>query len=152
MYWWDGRSWIPAAELPAPPPPPVPPSYYMVPPPAGSAWAPSPGLRIFLIVFLVIDAVLTGLMSLFGTLGVSQGANDAGPIILWLAFLALFAVAIAALIGVVRRASWARWVALSAGIVVSLTCLGLVIGIPIIVAAARAPLAKGPSPYAPTVS
>jgi len=49
-------------------------------------------------------------------------------------------LAVVALVGVGRRSSWARWVALAAGVAASMTCLGLVIGIPIIVAAARAPI------------
>ena len=148
MYWWDGRSWIPAAQLPAPPPPPVPPSYYMVPPAAGSDWAPSPGLRAFLIVLLVIEAVLTGLFSLAGIAGVSQSPDPLGVSLLVL-FLAIFLLSVLALIAVFQRLSWARWVALAAGIGVSLTCLGLVIGIPVIVSAARAPLAREPSAYSP---
>ena len=52
-----------------------------------------------------------------------------------------------------RRQRRARWVALADGIVISLTCLGLVLGIPIIVAAARAPLGRPASPDAmPTAS
>src|SRR6059058_2498020 len=63
-------------------------------------------------------------------------------------FLALFGLAILAIVGVARRSPWARWVALADGIVISVTCLGLVLGIPI-VAAARAPLGR---PASPTVS
>jgi hypothetical protein len=43
-------------------------------------------------------------------------------------------------VGVARRAAWARVTAIIAGVAVSVTCLGLVLGIPIIIAAARAPL------------
>ncbi len=141
-----------------PPPPAAPPGYYSyVPPSASPGWAPSPGLRTFLLVFLGLDAGLTGLLSLFGTLGeiqnISQGATQdpsfATGIIFWLVFLALFGLAILAIVGVARRSPWARWVALADGIVISLTCLGLVLGIPIIVAAARAPLGR---PASPTVS
>ncbi len=91
---------------------------------------------------LVIAAVLTGLMSIFGTLGVAGGATEAFSIALWLLFVVLFAVSLAGLVGVLRRSAWGRWVALAAGIAVCVTCLGAVIGIPIIVAAARAPLSK----------
>ena len=44
-----------------------------------------------------------------------------------------------ATIGVAIRAPWSRVVAILAGIGVSVTCVGLVIGIPILVTAARAP-------------
>ncbi|TMG14229.1 MAG: hypothetical protein E6I06_01510 [Chloroflexi bacterium] len=158
LWWWDGARWVPASQAPLPPPPAAPPGYYSyVPPPASAGWAPSPGLRTFLLVFLGLDAGLTGLLSLFGTLGeiqnISQGATQdpsfATGIIFWLVFLALFGLAILAIVGVARRSPWARWVALADGIVISLTCLGLVLGIPIIVAAARAPLGR---PASPTVS
>jgi hypothetical protein len=105
---------------------------------------PSPGLRPFLIVMLAIDAVLAGLMMLFGIAAelqsFSEGQGDAGGVVFWLIFVVLFALAVVGLVGVVRRSPWSRWVALAAGITVSLTCLGSVIGIPIIVAASRAPL------------
>ena len=164
MWWWDGAKWVPANQAPVPQPPQGPPTYYhySVPPPATYGWAPSPGLRTFLLVFLGLDAGLTGLLSLFGTLGevqnLSQGSaredpNFAAGIIFWLVFVALFGLAIVAIVGVARRSPWARWVALADGIVISLTCLGLVLGIPIIVAAARAPLGRPASPDAtPTAS
>lgn len=121
-----------------PPPPAGPPAYYYATP--SNPWAPSPGLRPFLVVVLVIDAVLTGLVTLGGTLAVIQGPDDSGTITLWLVFMALFALPVAALVGVILRTRWARWLALAAGVAISLTCVGLVVGIPIIVAAARAPL------------
>ena len=161
MWWWDGAKWVPANQAPVPQPPQGPPSYYYsIPPPATSGWAPSPGLRTFLLVFLGLDAGLTGLLSLFGTLGEVQNLSQASAredpnfvagIIFWLVFVALFGLAIVAIVGVARRSPWARWVALADGIVISLTCLGLVLGIPIIVAAARAPLGRPPD-ATPTAS
>lgn len=140
MWWWTGTQWVPAQQAPMPPPPAGPPYFYGASP--GAAWAPSPGLRPFLIVVLVIDAVLTGAIALGGTLGVIGGANDASAIALWLVFVALFVLTAAALVGVFLRARWARWASIAAGIGISLTCIGLIIGIPVIVAAARAPLGK----------
>jgi hypothetical protein len=61
---------------------------------------------------------------------------------LLLVFIVLFALSLAATIGVAARSRWARIVAIAAGIAISLTCLGLVLGIPILVAAARAPLSR----------
>jgi hypothetical protein len=66
-------------------------------------------------------------------------------VVLFTAFLIMFAVSALALLGVANRASWARGAAIAAGIVVSLSCLGLVLGIPIIIAAARAPNLGGPT-------
>lgn len=142
LWWWNGMQWVPAHQAPMPSPPAVPPAYYFGA--AGNPLAPSPGLRPFLIVVLVIDAVLSALLSLTGTLAVIQGPNDTGTITLWLVFVLLFLVTVAALVGVVVRARWARWAAIAAGVAISLTCLGLVVGIPIIIAAARAPLARTP--------
>ena len=117
----------------------MPPAYTYAAPPA---LGPSRGLRTFLIVVLAIDVAATGFMSLFGLLGVAGGSNSPSGDVLWLVFVVLLALAVVALVAVIARASWARWVALAAGIAVCFTCLGLVIGIPIIVAAARAPLGR----------
>jgi len=153
IWWWDGTRWIPASQAPVPPPPPlVPPSYENVPP--ATTWVapppvelkPSPGLRTFLIVVLGVDIAATGFMSVFGLLavvgGAAGGADEPSGAVLLGIFVVLLALAVAGLIGVIVRAVWARWVALAAGIAVCLTCLGAVIGIPIIVAASRAPLGK----------
>jgi hypothetical protein len=97
-------------------------------------------LRVFLIVMLAVATLLTGLMGLWGAVSVTGGYHDG--IFLWLLFVALFVLSLVALIGVLRRSAWGRWVALAAGIAVCITCLGALIGIPIVVAAARAPLGK----------
>ncbi len=101
--------------------------------------APSPGLRIFLIVMLGITTAVTGLFALFGVLGVAGGANDTAAITVAAAFVVLLLASVIALVGVSIRASWARLAAILAGVAVSITCLGLLLGIPILVAAARAP-------------
>jgi len=102
--------------------------------------APSPGLRLFLLVVLIVAAVIFGLLTLFGVAGITGGATDTGSIVLFLVFLVVFALSLAATVGVAIRSRWARIAAIAAGIAVSLTCLGLVLGIPILVASARAPL------------
>jgi hypothetical protein len=140
MWYWDGARWIPSNQAPMPPPPP--PMAYPYAPPTQYVWKPSPGLRTFLIVVLAIDVAITGFMTLFGVLGVAGGADEPGGAILLSIFAVLLALAVVALVGVVIRSVWARWVALAAGIAVSLTCLGSIVGIPIIVAASRAPLGK----------
>jgi hypothetical protein len=118
--------------------------------------APSPGLRAFLLVVLVAASVIWGLFTVFGILGVSQNAmqsstfssaqwNDFyGGLVFFGIIALLFAISLLATVGVFARASWARWAAIAAGIASCLTCLGLVLGIPILVAAARAPLARKP--------
>lgn len=141
QWWWDGAQWQPRSAFMPPPSPygsaqPVVP-YWNAPPPV--SLAPSPGLRIFLIVVLAITTGVTGFFALFGVLGVAGGANDTAAITLAAAFVVLLIASVIALVGVSIRASWARVAAILAGVAVSLTCLGLVLGIPILVAAARAP-------------
>jgi hypothetical protein len=116
----------------------VPPPGFFTPSPI--VLTPSPGLRVALIVALALDAVLSGFFALFGVLGVAGGGStDSG--VDWLAafFILWFAVTLLGLIGVAIRARWSRWAAIAAGIVVCVTCLGLVLGIPILITAARAP-------------
>ena len=119
--------------------------------PAPYVLTPSPGLRVFLLVVLLIASVIWGLFTVFGILGVSQNAmhsatfnstqwNDFyGGLVFFGIIAVLFAISLVATIGAFARTSWARWAAIAAGIANCLTCLGLIIGIPILVAAARAP-------------
>ena len=127
------------------PPPPTAPSALQAPPP-GSYWvqpasplAPSPGLRVFLLVVLSINTAITGLFALVFVIAVISGPSDATEIAFGVATVLIFAASVVALVGVVRRAPWSRVAAIVAGAAVSLTCLGSVLGIPILVAAARAP-------------
>jgi len=119
----------------------MPPAYAYTPAEAGTL-APARGLRVFLIVMLAVTSLLFGLLGIIGTIAVTGGDTSALSISLWLLFIALFILSVLGLVGVLRRSAWGRWVALAAGIAVCVTCLGSVIGIPIIVAAARAPLGK----------
>jgi hypothetical protein len=136
QWWWDGSRWWPRVEVaPAP-------GYFMVPPvPTYTqiALTPSPGLRIFLIVVLVIATYLTGGFALFGLLGVAGGAHQSSDLLFFGAIVVLFAITAAALVGVAMQARWSRWAAIAAGIALSLTCLGLILGLPILIAASRAP-------------
>ncbi len=143
MWWWDGRQWIPATQAPVPPP------QFGMPPPL--VLVPSPGLRSFLLVMLLIASLIWGLLTVFGILGESQNFNGAqwndfhSGLVFFGIIAVLFLISLIATIGVFARTSWARWAAIAAGIASCLTCLGLVIGIPILVAAARAPgLARKP--------
>ena len=142
MWWWDGMKWVPATQAPQQMQPMVPPSYYSMPPPATFNWAPSPGLRVFLIVFLVLQALVFGLFLAAGVIAFATGTADPSSVVFLVVVLVLFALPAIALVGVLRRAAWARWVSLAAGIASTLTCLGSVLGIPILVSAARAPLGK----------
>jgi len=108
-------------------------------PPAPLTLTPSPGLRIVLLVALIIESLLFGLLALAGVASVFGGETNAGNVALVAIVVLIFLVAVAATIGVAIRAAWSRVAAILAGIGVSVTCVGLVIGIPILVTAARAP-------------
>ncbi|SRR6266852_194627 len=142
QWWWDGTQWQPrSAVMPATPAQPgyvpPPPGYWMPPPP--SPLAPSPGLRIFLIVVLAIAVLISSVFVLAGVSAFAGGANTSSDYTFAAVVAVLFAISVIALVGVSIRASWSRVAAILAGVVLSLTCLGSVLGIPIIVAAARAP-------------
>ena len=147
LYWWDGIRWVPRPGVPAvaqqPQPPPL---TYPPPPPPFSGYGgtpsylkPSPGLRIVLLVALGLDVGLTGLLMLIFLIAAAQPERTGVEPILAFAFAALFGMAVAALIGVAIRASWSRWLALASGILISWTVAGLLVGVPIVVCAARAP-------------
>jgi hypothetical protein len=114
---------------------------FQMPPPV--LVRPSPGLRIVLIVSLSLATLLTGFVlfvAIFGTASdSSSGISVSGDIVFLVIAVVLFVVTVLALIGSVIRARWSRVVAIIAGVAVTLTCIGALVGIPIIVTAARAP-------------
>lgn len=143
LYWWDGVRWTPRSSLPPVAPPPL---YPPPPPPPGYPGAgtpaflkPSPGLRIVLIVALSLEALLSGFLAFVFVVTVVQQGSDVFGYVLGIAFLSMFVVSGLALLGVSLRTVWSRWMAIAAGILVTWTCIGAVIGIPILVTAARAP-------------
>jgi len=146
LYWWDGTRWVPRPGVPAVAPQP-PPLVYASPPPPYSGYSgtpsflkPSPGLRIVLIVALSLEALLTGFLTVAFILATAQQpSGDAFGYVLGFAFLAMFVLSGLALLGVSLRTVWSRWMAIAAGILISWTCIGAVIGIPVVVTAARAP-------------
>src|SRR5260370_22653154 len=98
LWWWDGDKWVPATQATpvgyGPPPPPAPgylaqpPSAgYWVPPPPVAIPPPSPGLRIFLLVVLIVTALITGLFSLAGVAATTQASTDIGSPAFLFAFL-----------------------------------------------------------------
>ncbi len=146
LYWWDGVRWVPRPGVPAAPPPSPPPSYPPPPPLPGyssgaaSFLKPSPGLRIVLIIALALETLLTGFFTLaFIVATAQQRAGDALGYILGIGSAVIFIISGLALLGVILRTAWSRWTAIAAGILISWTCVGLVLGIPILVTAARAP-------------
>ena len=151
LFWWDGSRWVPQPARPAygamPPPPPPPPGYS-----GATSWTkPSPGLRIVLLVALAIETLLAALLSFAFVVAAASGGQDAFSYGLGGLCLVIFTVSGAALIGAILRTAWARWVAIAAAILVSWTCIGLVLGIPILVTAGRLELAShqggGPRQY-----
>jgi uncharacterized membrane protein len=124
----------------------MPPPDYWVPPSVPSyapvLFKPSPGLRTFLLVLLGVVALVTGLFSAFGLAAVRGGDNGGDSVLLLALFALLFGLCALAFVGVVIRATWSRSVAIITGVAISLTCIGLVLGIPILIAASRADLRK----------
>jgi hypothetical protein len=86
--------------------------------------------------------MITGLLSFFGLLGISNGYISPGDLLFAAVVLLLCAVSLLAFAGIVIRASWARPIAIMAGTAISLTCIGMVLGIPILIAASRANLSR----------
>lgn len=125
--------------------PPSQPVYYGPPPPIywppaqSSPLAPSPGLRIFLMVVLALDVVASGIFVLAGVIVIAGGDTSTSSVVFFAIVAVPFGLAALALAGVALRAPWSRWVALAAGTAATLTCLGSVLGIPILISAARAP-------------
>jgi hypothetical protein len=131
-------------------PPDLPPPGYWAPPSPpsyGSILAkPSPGLRIFLLIVLGVSGLFTGIFFSAGLSAVTSGSDTTGDILLFAFFTAVFALQVLAFVGVAIRARWSRWVAMIAGIGMMLTDIGIVLAIPIWIAAARAPdLTKKPA-------
>ncbi|HXC77757.1 MAG TPA: hypothetical protein VNU19_11960 [Candidatus Acidoferrum sp.] len=103
---------------------------------------PTLGLRILLLVLLAVVGMICGLFSFFGLLGISNGATSPGDLFFAAVVLFLCVASLLAFGGIVIRASWARPLAIVAGTAISLTCFGMVIGIPILIAASRANLSR----------
>jgi len=103
---------------------------------------PTLGLRILLLGLLAVVAMISGLFSFFGLLGISNGFSSPGDILFAAVVLFLCAASLLAFGGIVIRASWARPIAIVAGTAISLTCVGMVLGIPILIAASRANLSR----------
>jgi len=130
LWWWDGTQWRPRAEVLGP----------VMPPP--QPVQPAPGLRILLIVVLIVVALITGLFTFAGTVAIIGGSRTVTDFALWSLFGLEFLTAVVAIVGVFMRARWAQAASIAAAVMISLSCLGLVFGIPILIAALRAPLAK----------
>jgi hypothetical protein len=140
-YWWDGQRWVPLVPSALVYPPPAP---YRLPP-------PSPGLRTFLLLVLGIAAVVTSALGALGTFALADYAGMAGPydgapiemldyVLIGYFWLAAGAT-LAATAGVaVRGGTVARVVTIVAGVILSVSCVGSVLGIPMLVAAIRAPM------------
>ena len=103
---------------------------------------PTLGLRILLLALLAVVGMISGLFSLFGLLGISNGFSSPGDILFAAVVLFLCAASLLAFGGIVIRASWARPIAIVAGTAISLTCVGMVLGVPILIAASRANLSR----------
>ncbi len=155
MYWWDGVRWVPLIrpqqyakpQVYAPPPPPYgQPLLYRAP-------DPSPGLRKTLLVVLVLADVIVGAFAALGTFVNMEyagwlGPYDGPPGDISDTLFALYFQLVGAVLGVAtvavatRSGTWARVVTIVSGVLVSTSCVGAVLGIPIIVTAVRGSMTK----------
>jgi hypothetical protein len=119
-------------------PPPSPPLAY-APAAPPSLLKPSPGLRIVLLVCLALMTAGTGTLVLTYLTVLFSSDATAVDFVLEFAFIAMFGMSLAAIVGVSMRTVWSRWLALACGILICFTVAGMLVGIPIVVTAARAP-------------
>ena len=129
LFWWDGGRWVAAIR-------------HATAPVQSSRTAypqTSSNMRIVLLIFLGLMTVGAGFLALGFTLVVTSG--DYGPLDVTLDATAIymFGLSIAAIVGVSMRTVWAKWLAIGCGLLACWTGAGLVLGIPIIFTASRAP-------------
>ena len=149
LFWWDGIKWVPRPGVPAVTPQPPPSGYYSaVPPPpppprrrpgVSQYWytKPSPGLRIALIVFLALEVVISGLLSLVFLIAAAGGGQDLLSYGLGFFVLLTFTVSGIALVAELTRATWSHWMAIAAGVLMGWWVVGAIIGLPVLVCAGR---------------
>ena len=151
-YWWDGVRWNPTNPYPYA----YRYGYQWQPPPPYRFPDPSPGLRTFLLVMLAVADVISLAFAALGAFAMAGYAGFLGPYDgpppdafgygLWIYFEVVSAILLVATIGVVTRSGlWARIVTIVAAVAISVSCLGAVLGIPILISAIRAPMSK-PAP------
>ena len=113
-------------------------------PPAKSApkpaWMRLASLRRYLLAMLIITDVLAGIFTVFGLVGVTGGATDTGSVALFVFFTTIFVLSMGATVGVVVQSRWYRAVSIIVGLLMFFTVVGAVIGIPMMIVAARLPV------------
>jgi hypothetical protein len=109
------------------------------------AWVRAASVRRWLLAMLIITDVLVGIYAIFGLVGVTSGETDAASMALFIFFASVFTFSMAATVGVVIQARWARAVSIIAALGVCLTVVGLVVGIPMWVLAVRLPVRSAAS-------
>ena len=142
----------------APPPPPAPPSYqpagfppapapyqyggpaYTGPPPAAPAG--SVQVPVWASVLLGVGCGISLLLAVVYALVLTDRTNTADVVLGSILFggigLVMFVCSLVALIGIIRRAAWARVMAIIAGAAFCLSCVGILLGVPVIIGAATA--------------
>lgn len=117
--------------------------------PAKPEWMRQASLRRWMLALLIIVDVLFGIFALTGLVGVTGGENDTFSVILFVYFAVVLALAIIGTIAVVVRARWVREVSIIVALGVSVTVVGLVLGVPIWIVASKLP-ARSPKAPSPT--
>lgn len=135
------------AQLAPPPPPPVPPLVPPAAPPPRYAGAPAPPstgpviLPVWVAIILGIGcgmSLLPGIVFVVVLFTQADPQTIAGAIAFSALFGLIFSAAVVALVGIVRRAAWARAMAIVAGVTFCLSCVGIILGVPVIIGAATA--------------
>jgi hypothetical protein len=147
-YWWDGARWVAFVRPQAVAQWQTPSAYRAAAPLSPPA---PPGIRPFLLVFLGLADVITVLMAVAGLLALLDyvgwpGPYDGPPVDpLTFALIGYFelvaAITILATVTVATRLGpWARVTAIAAGALICMSCVGVVLGGPIVYGAIRAPM------------
>jgi hypothetical protein len=133
--WFDGRQWFAVVHVPNSTNLPL---GSLADRAASLLERPTPGLRTALSACLVITSVIFGGISLVGLIAVSSGSFDPSTLpFLGICFI-LFGLSLASTIAVSLQRRPAKLLTIITGIALCLTCVGAVLGIPILITASRA--------------
>jgi len=133
--WFDGRHWFAVVHVPVSANLPLDSS-------AGRAASlferPTPGLRTALLACLAITSVIFGGISLIGLIAVTSTSFDPSTLPFFGVCFTLFGLSLASTIAVSLQRRPSKLLAIITGIALCLTCVGAVLGIPILITASRA--------------
>ncbi len=133
--WFDGRQWFAVIHVPNPTNLRL---GYSAHHAASPFERPTPGLRTALLACLVIASVIFGGISLVGLIAVSGSSSDPSTLPFFGVCFTLFGLSLASTIAVSLQRRPSKLLAIITGVALCLTCVGAVLGIPILITASRA--------------